>query len=249
MKTWTFPAGERGVRIDTNRSVDSTYIITCNFRGSDSIIDLLLETDAVRRTYPDARIELSIPYFPYARQDRIMQPGESHSLKVIANLINSLGFSSVTVVDPHSDVVEALLDRVKIVTQTAAIESTISKEVLESYDYFIAPDAGAAKKIWKTAIKYGKPVVCAQKQRDLATGTITSTRIDSSDCIALAGARALVIDDICDGGRTFIELRRALPSSTKTDLYVTHGIFSAGRELLDAAFDQIFCYNNFTTTV
>lgn len=251
MKTWTFPAGERGVCINTSHLaranlIGDTYEITCNFRGSDSIIDLLLETDAVRRTFPNAKIQLYIPYFPYARQDRVMQPGESHSLKVIAGLINSLNFSSVTVVDPHSDVVEALIDRVKIITQTAAIEQTIDQTTLESYDFFIAPDAGAAKKIWKTAVKYKKPVICAQKQRDVTTGVITSTRIYTEDFDKLCDARALVIDDICDGGRTFIELRKVLPNDTATDLYVTHGIFNAGREYLDSQFGQIYCYNDFT---
>lgn len=248
MKKWTFPAGERGVLLDAVNIDRSIYTVQCNFRNSDSIIDLLLETDAARRTYPNAKIDLLIPYFPYARQDRVMQLGESHSLKVIANLINSLNFNNVVVVDPHSDVVEALVDRLTIVTQTEAIERTIGKNKLLEYNYFIAPDAGALKKVYKTSTKHNIPVICAQKTRDVTSGAITGIKVNSEDYANAMFKRALIIDDICDGGRTFIELRKELPHTTTVDLFVTHGIFSAGLDKLTPLFNEIYCYNNFANT-
>ena len=253
-KTWTFPAGERGVRVklpdrvnSSNRlHKESSIILECNFRGSDDIIDLMLSVDAVRRTYgSDVNIALHIPYFPYARQDRQMVPGESHSLAVIAKLINSLNLARVWVIDPHSDVVEALVDNLIITRQHDAVEVTVPD--IQKYDYFISPDAGALKKIYQSAKKFSKPVICAHKIRDISTGDIKGISISESDFESLVGKSALVIDDICDGGKTFIELRKVLPSTLDVDLYVTHGIFSQGMDKLNQAYRNIYCRNNMST--
>ena len=119
-KEWVFPAGERGVRVKTDMFTESCTV-DLHFKGSDSLIDMLLTVDALRRQYGKYfKISLNTPYFPYARQDRRMQEGESHSLKVIADLVNSCGFSEVCTVDPHSDVVEAVVNNLKIIPQHEA---------------------------------------------------------------------------------------------------------------------------------
>lgn len=242
MKSWKFPAGELGICVD--REDYGRYVLDFSM-GSDSLIEMLLYVDAYRRDRgSNAPILLMAPYFPYARQDRVMQPGESHSLKVIANLINSCKFDSVITVDPHSDVVAALVDNLAIMEQHYAVLSVLNqKNISANYDFLIAPDAGALKKIYKLAEKVGLPVIAAQKVRDTSNGNITSTKVYDSDAALLKGARALVVDDICDGGRTFIELASVLPEMSRLDLYVTHGIFSKGREALEQAYDNIYCYH------
>lgn len=242
-KTWKFPAGEVGVRVDIGESVTEPHMLNLKFKGSDDIIELLLEVDALRRYYgASTEIWLNALYFPYARQDRVMQEGESHSLKVIADLINSCNFTKVFVADPHSDVVEALVNNCKIYHQVDAIEDTVHD--LAKYDFFIAPDAGALKKIYKIAQRHKKPVICASKVRDVATGEILGMQVQQEDYLKLLNNTALVIDDICDGGKTFLELRKTLPTIADVDLYVTHGIFSKGKEELSRNFNEIFCYND-----
>lgn len=253
IKKWVFPAGERGlkiesveIRVNDRRPV---YYIACNFRGSDDIIDIMLEADAARRLYgQDVKLVLSIPYFPYARQDRVMTEGESHSLKVIANLINSIKFSKVLIADPHSDVVEALVDNAVIQRQHDLVLATVPN--IHDYDFLIAPDAGALKKIYKLSQMCGIPVICASKTRDVSTGEITGTKIQPEDYLALSKSkRALVVDDICDGGRTFIELSKVLPSACALDLYVTHGIFSKGKDALLREYRNVLCYNDLSVNV
>lgn len=251
IKQWTFPAGERGVKLETILS-DNTdeniemIRINFNFKNSDSLIDLLLTVDAIKQQYRGIRLELNCPYFPYARQDRKASDGESHSLKVIAKLINDLKFKTVYVADPHSDVVEALVDNVKIKTQLECIAANYKVDV-RSYDYIIAPDAGAMKKIYKIATFYKKPVVCASKQRNLNTGEVTGINISSDDFNAIKGKKCLVIDDICDGGTTFIELAKCLSKDVKLDLFTTHGIYSKGKKVLTNHYNNIFCYNDMST--
>ena len=240
-KRWTFPAGERGLKI--LQSTSTRHLIRMDFKTSDDIIDMLLTVDALRREYGvDVNIYLNVPYFPYARQDRKMQQGESHSLKVIADLVNSCKFKEVFVADAHSDVLEALVDNIKIKTQTDCIIETLG-EKLFTYDYILAPDAGAMKKAYKTAMVAKVPCICANKVRDVRTGEITGVSINTST-LELEGKKVLVVDDICDGGKTFLELRKVLPKNMECHLYVTHGIFSKGKEELNTAYSEIFCYND-----
>lgn len=242
MKNWKFPAGEIGVQVETA----DTNNIVCKFKSSDDILKVLFEADAMKRYRNNPQITLSIPYFPYARQDRVMQVGESHSLRVIADLINSVGFTQVTTCDPHSDVVEALVNNLKIIPQHACAIAAIGGGKLNDYDYFIAPDAGALKKIYKLAQIYTKPVICAQKTRSVTDGKITGTFISKEDYANLIGKKALVVDDLVDGGLTFTSLRDILPPDCIVDLYVTHGIFSKGKQVITDRFNQVFCYNDMT---
>ena len=84
-------------------------------------------------------------------------------------------------------------------------------------------------------------IIYAQKVRNSQTGEIVETRLEkeaiAQDCI--------IVDDICDGGRTFIELAKVLKSKGAKDiyLYVTHGIFSKGIEVLREHFNHIYCYH------
>lgn len=238
IKTWNFPAGEVGVRIE-DVLVEDEYMVDLRTPNSDEIIRMLFLVDAIRRMKPEVRLYLNVPYFPYARQDRVMQAGESHSLKVIADLINSCGFERVYVADPHSDVVEAVVDNLYIIRQDDCARETISNW---DYQYLIAPDAGALKKIYKLSEKVGIPVICANKVREVSTGKITGISISPEDYAKITG-KVLVVDDILDGGATFLELADALPNVDK-HIYVTHGIFSKGKSIIQTKYSEIFCYND-----
>lgn len=242
MKQWKFPAGELGVQAQNTDG----KTIKCNFKSSDDILSILFQADALRRLWSNPQLTLDIPYFPYARQDRVMNPGESHSLRVICDLINSVGFAKVITADPHSDVVEALVNNLKIIPQYECVVSTLGHVRVEDYDYLIAPDAGALKKIYKLAQLYEKPVICAQKTRSVTDGKITGTFISKEDFDSLVSKKALIVDDLVDGGYTFTSLRDILPTTATVDLYITHGIFSKGKEIIQSKFNQVFCYNDMT---
>jgi ribose-phosphate pyrophosphokinase len=121
---------------------------------------------------------------------------------------------------------------------------------------FVSPDAGALKKVFHVAdtVKYRNEVIIASKHRNLETGKIDYTNVPMS--VHDADKDVFIIDDICDGGRTFIEVAKAvnevrkLSSSVHPDnhgknyLIITHGIFSAGFDSLGEYFDGIYCTNS-----
>jgi len=117
----SFPGGERHVRLPVaapdwaGACVHADWTIEARIYTPADIMDLLLTHDALKRALPaGARLSLVLPYVPYARQDRVAVAGEPLSIKVFCSLINSMGFSSVEIWDPHSDVTPALLDNVVV---------------------------------------------------------------------------------------------------------------------------------------
>lgn len=235
---WKFPGGEIGVRVNESPLTDSVEI-RCDFRSSDDIIGIVLLVDAIR-SMGIREIGLVIPYFPYARQDRVMVPGESHSVKAIANIINSCKFNTVEIADPHSDVTTSLIENVVVKSQS----DIAYWHVRGSCDILLAPDAGALKKIYPLAAKLGVDVVCATKIRDISTGQISGIKVYAEDNEKLKDKRVWVVDDICDGGKTFIELAKVISGYETLNLFVTHGIFSKGLDELNQYYATIKTYND-----
>ena len=188
--------------------------------------------------------DLTYPYFPYARQDRIIKEQEPFSLKIFCELLNSQNFNSVTVYDPHSDVTPALIKNCKVIHQWHIANSIIPRELLDDPNViFVSPDAGAYKKVSKL-ITNDYRIAIGTKVRG-SKGDIIKTELYSP--VDLKGKTCVVVDDICDGGRTFIELGKVLKhkGAEKLHLYITHGIFSAGLDELLKYFDCIYTTDSF----
>ena len=174
--------------------------------------------------FPGVPVDLYIPYLPGARSDRKFTKGGVRYLsEVIAPIVNRLGFRSVAVVDPHSDVAENVIDGMAKIP----FYEVFAEELLKLGEgvTLLSPDAGAVKKTYDTGRMLGiKKVVSASKNRDPLTGRIVSVTVPPTDA-----AEIVVCDDICDGGKTFVELANAVKESNpgaRMHLFVTHGIFS-----------------------
>lgn len=248
-KGFVFSGGEVSIKLDSNnlkfKHLDENVKITANIRNSNDFFALALTTDALRR-FQNNKIDLLLPYVPYARQDRACVEGESFSLKVFANLLNSLNFNQVTVVDPHSHVVEACIDNVKVISQLEVIQKweEFKKRVFQGVT-FISPDAGANKKTSELAAYFQhEEFIRADKLRDLTNGNIKETIVYADN---LTGKDIVIADDICDGGRTFIELAKVLKTkgARSVILFVTHGIFSQELPPLLTHINEIWTTNSF----
>jgi ribose-phosphate pyrophosphokinase len=245
-KQWLFPGGEVGVGLDAQNlrylaHRELPHRVVARLQTAADVLELMMVVDALRRLDP-APVRLVMPYVPYGRQDRVCSPGEALSLKVFAGLVNALNCERVTIFDPHSDAVALAMDRVEVVTQL---------QVINRFEAFLAralrgvtlvsPDAGANKKTAELARYLGHAdLIRADKVRELATGAIKETVVYADD---LRGQDVVIADDICDGGRTFIELARVLKAkgANKVILYVTHALFSRGtRPLFDGGIDEVF---------
>lgn len=254
LKVFDFPGGEIGVKVDGGHWSLAGYVapayqtIVARMQGPRDILALMFVADALRQL-DNTPIRLVMPYVPYARQDRVCVTGESFSLKVFAGLINGLAFEQVTVLDPHSDVTGALIDRLTVISQVDIINKwpELTARLRQPNVQLISPDAGANKKTGALASYLGHAdYLRADKKRDLATGKIIETIVYAAD---LAGQTVAIIDDCCDGGATFINLAKALKAkgAAKVVLYVTHGIFSKGIiALLHDGIDEVWTVNSYS---
>lgn len=236
-KSFLFAGGEPHIKISNNFNVATPVTITQRINSFNDLGMICITVDALRRMGVK-EIELFIPYFPAARQDRVMIPGEPLSVKVYADIINAMALASVTVFDPHSEVTPALLNNCVTVSNHEFIKQVIAN--IGTDVKLISPDGGALKKIYKVSeFLGGAEVVECSKSRDVKTGKLSGFKVYAED---LAGADCLIVDDICDGGGTFIGLAEALKAKNAGKLYlaISHGIFSKGFSELGRYFEQIF---------
>jgi ribose-phosphate pyrophosphokinase len=246
----TFSDGAQHVK-----ALQTELIRNSNFFGIDAIIlssnelvNLMMVVDILRRYgLPRAEIHLRLRYLPYARQDRVCNDGEALSIAVLANILNNLKFDSVEIWDPHSDVGPALLERVIIKTQYELFDyhltcnPKLSSLIIDAF--ILSPDSGALKKTEKFCKHFGGlSMVTATKTRNTATLELTDTVIHCDD---FNGNNVTIIDDICDGGRTFQHLAVELKKKNvgEINLYVTHGLFSYGLDALKD-FSSVYVAND-----
>lgn len=249
-----FPDGQQTVDLTDIESLekysDAVKIIT-RLNSFRDIELLICAVAAIRNIKPNREIALYAPYFLGARSDRKFQEGGVNYLKqVICPIINSLNFTAVIVLDPHSDVLEACLNNYEKVDNHLIVKYALKNiDPLTDVDNFclVSPDAGAYKKIFDVAKKFKiEKIITANKVRDMKTGNILRTEIPVLD--QHNDLKYVIIDDICDGGRTFIELAKAIKDSrptAKVYLVVTHGIFSAGFKELSQYFEGIYTTNSY----
>lgn len=254
-KTFTFPAGEVSVKFDFRVSPahrGGPIKIIARIQNSDDFFRLAQLKDALEQEYaaqraPKPEINLYAPYLPYGRQDRACDKGESFSLKVFAGLLNSLNFNRVTTCDPHSEVTNACVNNLEVISQLDIIRKRLSYFTNNHYK-LISPDAGANKKTMAVAKYFDlSEIVRADKLRDLSNGNIKETIVYYDD---FKKADVVCVDDLCDGGRTFTELAKVCKAKNcgYFILYVTHGVFSKGLDtLFENGVDRIITTNSYRT--
>ena len=244
-KSWKFPAGEIGFKLENPNDFLATMDVTIKSRlnDSDSIMELIFAVDAIRQINKDIRISLLVPVVPYARQDRICVEGESFSLRVFANLINSLNFSLVNCYEPHSKVSNDLIKNLNPINLNRRIFDTLNGN-WGANSMFVSPDKGAVNRVKQLNKLFGNyPIAVADKVRDLSNGNIIGMELDGN----VEGKNVYIFDDLLQGGATFIELHKLLKKygAKKTTLIVVHGIFSKGFECVTDIYDQVITTNTY----
>ncbi|MDX8552877.1 ribose-phosphate diphosphokinase [Tenacibaculum sp. 1B UA] len=241
---FTFSGGEPHIKIISKLENVTEVTITHRIQSFNDIGTLLLATNALKNM-GITKLHVVLPYFPAARQDRLMVSGEPLSVKVYADIINAQNFESVTVFDPHSEVTPALLNNCKVVDNHKFIKQVTQQ--LSDDLILTSPDGGALKKIYKVAAHLQNyEVVECSKSRNVKTGQLTGFKVYTDN---LQGKDCLIVDDICDGGGTFLGLAKELKAKNAGNLYlaVSHGIFSKGFEELEKYFTKIFTTDSFKT--
>lgn len=199
-----------------NRTAD----ITWTFESNEELVALIYLTRHLQSHGVD-NIYLVMPYIPNARQDRVKTDEDVFTLKYFAEVINSLNFKSVRVLDPHSSVSEALFDRIVVDSPKGNIEKVIEKiEKADRQLIMFYPDEGAMKRY---SGMIDRPFTFGIKKRDWSTGQIQG--LDVSGMTELVnGSDILIVDDISSRGGTFFFSAKALKDMGANDiyLYVSH---------------------------
>ena len=168
------------------------------------------------------KIHLYMPYIPNARQDRVKSAEDVFTLKYFAEIINGLSFTSVTVLDPHSNVSEALINNIKVESPKEYVEAVIKKiEAKEGeLPVMFYPDEGASKR-YSGMVKL--PYAFGIKKRNWENGQILG--LDVAGAIdEIAGKNILIVDDICSKGGTFYHSAKKLKElgAKNIYLYISH---------------------------
>lgn len=218
-----FSNGEIYVRyLESVRGVDAFVIQTCAEPINDSIIELLLMIDALKRASAK-RITAVMPYYGYSRQDKKTLAREPISARLIADLVSSAGADRVLSVDLHAGQIQGFFDfPVDHVTALPLLASHIAQQGLEEL-VVVSPDAGRVKVAKKLADRLHVPLAILHKRRPEKNVAEVLHIIGEVD-----GKTAIIIDDMVDTAGTMVEAASAIKNRGAKEIYAyaTHPILS-----------------------
>lgn len=200
------------------------------------------------------KVALYLPYVPNARMDRVEEAEDVLAIKYFGELINSLNFTNVFVLDVHSSATMVAIKNCVIVDEEDMFIEVIT-DIFDETDNFpivFFPDEGAMKRYSK-GMKI--PFAYGMKKRDWNTGNILGLEICGIDAEKINGSNIIIRDDICSYGGTFYHAAKKLKEMGANDIYlmVTHcehnihnGRFGEGKEnLLDTGLiKKVFTTNS-----
>ena len=232
----TFPDGEPHIVLgDINRK-DSVTVV-CRIANPNDLYILLQVADILSRH--EVIFTLQIYYLMSMIMDRVISFNESFSLKVVANLINSMGAESVHVLEPHSGKVQDLIDKYwgDMFVQMPNFTGYIP----------VFPDAGAVERH-----EYmGEHKLICSKTRNPETGKLEGFSIENPELLEneeLIGMPLVVIDDLCDAGGTFVGVAskiREINPNRRLAIFVTHMVNPKGITTLSENYDEVYFTNSY----
>lgn len=207
------------LKIDLPENLSAPVTMFWRYEGEQELSQLIFTAMALKENFGD--VSLFMPYLPNARMDRVHSKSEVFTLKYFCKVINSLEFSKVTIVDVHSSVGAALLDRCENLTIGCYVTEALRKTGIDPVnDLLFFPDEGSFKR-YASGVKGFSHLAFGNKKRDWATGKILGLDIcgDSPE-----GRNVFLIDDICSYGGTAYHsaLKLKEMGAESIDLFFTH---------------------------
>ena len=219
-----FSDGEVTVEIKQNVRARDVFVIqpTCA-PTNDNLMELLIMVDALRRASAE-RITAVIPYYGYARQDR--RPRSSRvpiSAKVVANLLQTMGVSSVLTMDLHADQIQGFFNiPVDNIYASPVLLSDLRKKNYEDL-MVVSPDIGGVVRARALAKQLHCDLAIIDKRRPKANVSEVMNIIGD-----VAGRNCIVMDDMIDTAGTLVKAAEVLKErgAKSVHAYCTHPIFS-----------------------
>ena len=225
--------------IETVREKD-VYIIqsTCN-PVTENLMEILVFVDALKRASA-RKINVVIPYFGYARQDRKAKPRQPITSKLVANLLYTAGVHRVITVELHAAQIQGFFDCLVDELTAIPLLSKYFKDKVTKDTVIVSPDHGGVNRARRIAERLNLPIAIIDKRRVAANVAEVMNIIGDVN-----GKDCLMIDDMidtagsCSAGAKLLKAKGAKTVS----IACTHGVISgpAAERLLDGTFDQVVC--------
>lgn len=193
--TTKFPDSEIYVTIDeVVRDLDVFLVQPCSEPVNDNLVELLLLMDAFRRASVHS-VTAVIPYYPYARQDRMSRGREPISARMVANLLENQGASRVIFVDIHNTAIQGFFNIPVDPASALPILADYFRKPEFDNAAIVSPDVGRASLAGKYSEYLNLPLVVMHKRRMSMSDTKTTHIVGD-----IAGRRPIIIDDLIAGG-------------------------------------------------
>ena len=209
-----FPNGEMKIAPCCIGIIPKNTIIPIElcYESNEDLISLMFVKSYLDETFPNCNKELIMLYIPYERMDR-QTKNQMFTSKYFGQFINSLNFSSVEVLDPHSNVSIASIKNIYVISAKQFVDRIYHLE----YDYIFFPDNGAKKKYVEILDPMPVPYFYGDKHRDLDTGKITDYNVFNAP--DLNGKTVLIVDDLCVKGYTTLFAAKKLKELGAKEVY------------------------------
>lgn len=231
LEIYKFP--DKEVRVRVLEKVLGKHTIVVQSTGvhpNHYYMQLFFILDAIKRS-GGSDVTLVIPYLGYQRQDHIFRSGEAVSLEVIVNLIKAMKVDRVISFDLHAPRISEFFVNRKIkidhLSALPVFADEIRKIAKKSFNdiVLVSPDMGGIRriKILADLLEDRIPCISIEKNRNLNTGEIESTKINGE-----VKKTTIIVDDVISTGKTLIAAADLLKKNGASDIYVmaTHGIFA-----------------------
>ncbi len=217
-----FSDGELSPHIGESVRGHDVFIIQSTFPPADNFFELLLMIDAAKRASAE-NVNVIIPYFGYARQDRKDKPRVAIAAKLIANVLSAAGADRIMTCDLHADQIQGFFDIPLDHLDGEYFFVPYLKSLNLSNIMFASPDVGGIKRARSFAKFFDAELAVCDKYRKEAN------KIESMRLIGeVAGKDVVLVDDLVDTGGTLCKAAALLKDNgAKTVRAVcTHPVLS-----------------------
>ncbi|MCC7667026.1 ribose-phosphate diphosphokinase [Liquorilactobacillus satsumensis] len=219
-----FSDGEIRINIEESIRGDEVFIVqSTSAPVNDNLMELLIMVDALRRASAEV-INVVMPYYGYARQDRKARPREPITAKLVADMIVKAGADRVVALDLHAAQIQGFFDiPVDHLMGAPLLADYFLNAGLEKDAVVVSPDHGGVTRARKLAEFLKAPIAIIDKRRPKANVAEVMNIIGSVD-----GKRCILIDDMIDTAGTITLAAQALKDAGATEVYAcaTHPVLS-----------------------
>ena len=225
VEIFVFPDKERRIRIlEKVLDQDCVAVQSTDTPADQNYMELFFLVDGLKRSGA-RQVTAVIPYLGYQRQDHIFREGEAVSLRVVVETLEAVGVDKIIAIDLHSVKIPEFFQVPIVHLSALSIFAEKIKELASSNFVLVSPDMGGIAIIKKLSEMLNNvPFATIEKDRDLATGSVSSRKMEGE----VKGKTAIIVDDMISTGKTIAEAAKLLKEKGVEEIYVfaTHAVFS-----------------------